>query len=205
MGDCSSVADRPLPEADDGSIPIRSLHIAECGVQDIKSFIERWHYSHTIFGCTTSACFSVTYDGLIVGAAIFGLPAGMGVAAKYSGGAKLLELRKFCLADDVPRNGESRVLGVMFRKLKAAGVGVILSYADPAHGHAGTIYRATGFEYRGTTAARKHVLWNGKVYPDRNIHQIHFPYHLELRAALASGAATLVRVPGKHIFVKTLT
>lgn len=90
----------------------------------------------------------------------------------------------------------------MFRALKRKGIGVILSYSEPEQGHEGTIYKATGFKLVGTTAKRKHYLWKGKKYPDRNIHQINFPFHKELRAAIASGEAVPVVVPGKLIFLK---
>jgi len=113
-------------------------------------------------------------------------------------------LRRFVLEDWLPRNSESKYIGVMLRDLRKRGVGKILSYADPAHGHEGTIYKATGFKRLGKTSARKHVVWRGKKYPDRNIHQVNFPYHKELRAALECGEATRVAVPGKWIFLRQL-
>ena len=87
--------------------------------------------------------------------------------------------------------------------LRANGVRRILSYADPAQGHAGTIYKALGFVYLGITAPRSHIMWKGKKYPDRNLHQVNFPFHLELRVALANGSATKVKVPGKHIYLRS--
>lgn len=186
------------------SLRSTDLFVASCELEDVKAFIEARHYSHSVFGVTASRCFSVMYQGELAGGAIFGLPAGVGVAAKYADGGNLLELRRFVLHDNAPRNSESRALGVMFRALRREGYTRILSYADPMHGHSGVIYKATGFEYRGRTAARKHIMWKGKKYPDRNVHQVNFPYHLELRAALAAGEATQVRIEPKHIYVKKL-
>ncbi|CAB4168955.1 hypothetical protein UFOVP1413_15 [uncultured Caudovirales phage] len=186
------------------SLRSTDLFVASCELGDVKAFIETHHYSHSVFGVTASRCFSVTYQDELAGGAIFGLPAGVGVAAKYADGGNLLELRRFALRDKAPRNSESRALGVMFRTLRREGYTRILSYADPMHGHSGVIYKATGFEYRGRTAARKHIMWKGKKYPDRNVHQVNFPYHLELRAALASGEAAQVRIEPKHIYVKKL-
>lgn len=201
---CSSVAEQQaFPLADGGSIPTYPLHVQECKLSDIKAFIERQHYSHSVFGITGSHFFSVHAGGELHGGAIFGAPAAYNVAAKY-GADGLVELRRFCLSDDLPRNSESRALAVMFRILRRAGVKRILSYADPAAGHAGIIYRATGFEYLGTTAKRRHLMWKGKKYPDRNLHQTKFPFHLELRAAVANGEATRIEVPGKHIYLKEL-
>lgn len=158
-----------------------------------------------MFGVTTRYAFGCYVGARLCGAALFGLPAGAGVLKKYQrpGGA-LLELRRFVLLDECPRNSESRVLGVMFRQLRKLGVTQILSYADPAAGHTGLIYKATGFSYLGTTSKRKHIMWKGKKYPDRNLHQVKFPYHTQLRAALANGEAQQIVVPGKHIWLKTL-
>ncbi len=200
------MVEHAIPVADDGSIPISSLHVFECPLREIQSFIEFIHYSHSVFGVTPELCFCVKAGLQVVGAAIFGKPAGMGVLKKYSESGRLrtTELRRFVLADRCERNSESRVLGVIFRLMKKQGWHRILSYADPNAGHTGLIYRATGFRCLGKTAKRKHVLWKGKKYPDRNIHQTHFPYHYELRSALVSGDAIRTEVPGKFIYVKDL-
>lgn len=196
------------PEDDGGStptFPLHTLRVRDAQRKEAASFIEKHHYCRSTFGVTNGPCFIVSSGGVTVGAAMFGLPGGAGVKEKYSSKEQdLLELRRFVLLDEVPRNGESRCLGVMLRSLKRRGIHVVLSYADPTHGHWGTIYAACGFRYRGTTAKRKHVLWKGKKYPDRNIHQTNFPYHKELRAALVSGEAQRLSVPGKHIWVKVL-
>jgi hypothetical protein len=186
--------------------PLHSLYVVKCGLDVVKSFVEKWHYSHSVFGVTTTVCFAVIHEDVVVGAAIFGLPAGTGVYEKYSdhGKHKLLELRRFCLIDDLPKNAETRTLGVMLRQLRYDGYERILSYADPAYGHQGTIYKAAGFTLLGKTNSRKHWTWKGKKYPDRNIHQIHFKYHIQLRSAIAFGEATPVKIPGKLIYLRNL-
>lgn len=192
--------------SDDGSIPISSLQVSECLLQDIKLFVEQTHYSHSVFGVTSEFCFSVKFDGTVVGAAIFGKPAGMGVLKKYSedGKFRCTELRRFVLADECPRNSESKMIAVMLKMLRKKGVQRILSYADPNAGHTGVIYKATGFKLLGKTAKRKHILWKGKKYPDRNVHQTNFPYHLELREALKNGEAIRFDIPGKFIYLRSL-
>ena len=203
----SSVAERPAHQpGDGGSIPtpsLQSLRVQPCSVSYVGPIIERVHYSHSIFGVTTDYCYAVYHGDAIVGGAIFGKPAAYNVAQKY-GADGLTELRRFVLMDECPRNSESKLIAFMLRDLKRKGIKRVLSYADPAQGHAGTIYKACGFKYVGLTAKRKHVMWRGKKYPDRNVHQTKFPFHLELRAALDSGAATRVEVPGKHIYIKEL-
>lgn len=88
--------------------------------------------------------------------------------------------------------------------MKASGFERVLSYADPAFGHTGVIYKATGFRIVGMTSKRKHYIWKGKKYPDRNLHQTNFPYHEKLREAVRNGDAAPVEVPPKFIYVKDL-
>ena len=189
-----------------GPTPTPPLQVFECELSVIQTLIERQHDSHSVFGVTKEFCFGVHRGLEVVGAAIFGNPAGMGVLKKYSedGKFRTTELRRFVLTDECPRNSESRLLAVMLRMLKKRGVQRVLSYADPSEGHTGVIYKATGFNLLGQTSKRKHVMWKGKKYPDRNIHQTHFPYHQELRQALETGEASRVEVQGKFIYVKDL-
>ena len=192
-----------------GSIPtspLQSLRVESCELQDIRAFVETNHYSKTVKGVTVSACFRVLSDGQLKGAAIFGVPAGFGVLKKYSGNGKIrtVELRRFVLAQELPKNSESRVLGVMLRMIKKQGIQRVLSYADPAFGHQGTIYKATGFKLLGRTGASRKIVWNGKSYPRRNLLQIHRPFHKQLQKALADGDAVYERVAGKYIYIKDL-
>ena len=205
----SSKVEPACPQADGGSSPTSALHkllhVQECNPVHVNGLIERLHYSHSVFGITATHCFRVLCGQRTVGGALFGPPAAFNVSRRYSpDGDLLVELRRFVLTDDMPKNSESFCLGVMLRMLKKHGVERVLSYADPAQGHHGTIYAAAGFKCMGKSAARKHLIWNGKKYPDRNIHQINFPYHKELRAALKSGEAVGVLVPGKIIWLRIL-
>jgi len=65
-----------------------------------------------------------------------------------------LTLTRLWLSDELPRNSESRVNGVVIRALKRnTSVKFLLSYADPAQRHLGTIYQATGWLYTGLSQA----------------------------------------------------
>ena len=59
----------------------------------------------------------------------------------------VLELNRMWLADDLPRNGESRAIGVACRLLvkHATQVKWVISFADGTQCGDGTIYRAAGF------------------------------------------------------------
>ena len=64
-------------------------------------------------------------------------------------------LARLWLNDDLRRNSESRVLGLVVRMLRHhTAVRFLVSYADPAAGHVGTIYQAVGWIYTGTSEAQ---------------------------------------------------
>ncbi|MBI4203213.1 MAG: hypothetical protein HY532_08905 [Chloroflexi bacterium] len=76
--------------------------------------------------------------------------------------------------DNLPKNSESRVLGVLCRHLrKHTSLRFILAYSDPAAGHVGTIYQASNFAYVGLSAADSLIrVGRGKAQPSRTIGQI---------------------------------
>lgn len=62
----------------------------------------------------------------------------------------MLTLTRLWLSDDLPRNSESRVIGIVARLLKKhTSLLFLLSYADPSAGHLGTIYQASNWVYAG--------------------------------------------------------
>ena len=110
-----------------------------------KPFVISWHYSKSLPGCRHY--FGLFRDDILIGVAAFGEPAMRHQAKCYDCD---LELRRLCLINDTPKNAESRFISLALKELKKKGYSAILSLADPEHGHAGTIYRASNFEYLGT-------------------------------------------------------
>jgi hypothetical protein len=218
-----------FPTGDGGSTPtfsLQDLQVADCPVAEIREFIEHHHYSRAVSGVTPKYCFKVLVGERIVGAAIFGIPGMRETLAKYSEGGKynLLELRRFCMVDETPRNSESRVLSIMLRTLRKHGVQRILSYADPNFGHVGTIYKALGFTLLGQSTAGKVVVYRErrvkrssldrcKRWSTRAINRFKnyenkdaglTPFAQEVRNALKNGTATKRTEAGKFIYVKDL-
>ena len=218
-----------LPTADGGSTPtpsLQTLSVEGCPVSDVRAFIEKHHYSKSIKGVTPSYCFKVLLAGQIVGAAIFGLPSMRETTEKYGefGRFKLLELRRFVLIDDTPRNCESKSIAIMLRILKKRGVQRVLSYADPNYGHVGTIFRALGFTLLGQTPSinvvwyrdRRHSVGQIDQYRKWSTRSVNryvnyhnkdaglLPFAREVRDALKSGKAVKKREAGKFIYLKDL-
>lgn len=129
----------------------------------------------------------------------------------------MLELRRLVCIDDTPRNTESYFIGKTLKWLKRyTDYKIIVSYADPHHGHAGTIYKASDFKHVGMSAPGKIIDFQGRRYHDKSIRdynrahckktgeKIPATIALKLQKALESGDAQMVPTPGKHIYVYNL-
>ncbi|MBM3945085.1 MAG: hypothetical protein FJ317_06300 [SAR202 cluster bacterium] len=67
---------------------------------------------------------------------------------------EMVALCRLWLSDDLPKNTESRVIAIALRALrKRTTLKAVVSYADPAAGHIGIIYQATGWLYTGLSDA----------------------------------------------------
>ena len=85
---------------------------------------------------------------------------------------EVLCLARFWLDDRCGRNSESRVLSVICRSLRRwqSGIKALVAYSDPAAGHDGSIYRAAGFAYLGTSEATPlYRLPDGSVHHSRSL------------------------------------
>lgn len=155
-------------------------------------------------------CFGL-YDGdALIGAMIYGKLAMANAWKKYGDSAdEVLELRRLCCIDDTPKNTESYFIGATLRWLrKHTDVKVVVSYADPAYGHSGVIYRASNFKHIGYTSKSKVIMWNGKKYHDKTIRTKYKgrlkPFAKQVKEALDNGNAYYEQRPPKHIYTYTL-
>ena len=88
--------------------------------------------------------------GEVVGCVVFALPP-RETAKRYGG--VTWELARLWVADSVPRNGESFLLGQAVRYIHKhhPDIQTLVSYADPSVGHKGTVYRAANWTPDGRT------------------------------------------------------
>src|SRR5439155_9897502 len=142
----------------------------------------------------------------LVGAAI--LTPGARNAYRVLAGARgrdVATLARLWLADQIPRNAESRVLGIILRDLRREGrFKALVSYADPQAGHAGIVYRASGWRYLGMTADERYVLLaDGRLHNSRSVSSKYGSNDIGHLGRTGVPAAR-VSVPGKHRFVYVL-
>ncbi len=97
-----------------------------------------------------SYAFGIHTRAGLMGAVTYGSPASRHLqkSACPSDPSLVLELNRLWLDDALPRNSESWFVA---RTLKMLPPRIVVSYADPLHGHVGYIYRALNFHYAGWT------------------------------------------------------
>jgi hypothetical protein len=194
------------------TIQAKDLTITLCKVEEVRNFIETNHYSHSINGVKIKYCFKVEYNGRLVGAALFGAMSTTAWKKFADSEQKVLELRRLVLLDCAGKNSESKTVGHCLRTIKKIDrdVEVIVSYADPHHGHNGTIYKASNFDYIGMSGGDNGYLdtETGKVYHSRALRTKYKgdykPFVKKLREKLDNGILVPFRLPPKHCFVYSL-
>ena len=170
QGHPETIGERAVQVRPPRSIP-KSLRVAACPAAVVRPLMQDCHYLHSMPGVVCE-CFAVTLDDRLQGGVVFS--AGARHAHRLLLGAApqhVVTLARLWLADERPANSESRVIGVVMRELRRAGrYKLALSYADPAAGHAGTIYQASGWTYLGTTQAERYLEVEGQRVHARSAH-----------------------------------
>ena len=140
-------------QAGGGAIPtpaLQSIQVRPVSVKIAKEIIVRNHYLHSLPG-GTQMTFGVFLEQRLLGALALGV--GAFNSRRLVSGAThgdCICLTRLWLADDLPKNSESRVLAVVLRSLvRNTTLKFVATYADPSAGHVGTIYQATGWLYTG--------------------------------------------------------
>jgi len=177
----------------------------------ISNFIEKHHYSHSTNGVQHIQCFALFREGRfgfdkeMIGAAMYCYPSMPSTARKYNpiNPDRCWELRRLCCIDDTPKNTESYFIGQTFKWLKNnTDMEVIVSFADEEEGHTGVIYKATNFDYLGTTSPGKVLMVDGKKFHSRSLYMDKRPYGRELKRRYDEGDENIfyINTKVKHIY-----
>ena len=122
--------------------------VRECSVSDVDAFIQA-HYLGKRPAIVTLAL-KMFVRSAPVGAVVYAMPPPE-TAKRYGG--LTWELARLYLLDEIPRNAETWLIAQSVRCIKRhfKAVQYLVSYADPAAGHTGTIYRAANWKQDGST------------------------------------------------------
>lgn len=136
----------------------KAIRIAPIDRDRANRLVERWHYSHKIVR-NSQLHLGVFLDRRLLGVMQFGPSLDkrklIGVVAGTAWNG-FIELNRMAFSDALPRNSESRALGVALRMIRAQYPHIewVVSFADAAQCGDGTIYRASGFVLTGITPNR---------------------------------------------------
>ncbi len=198
----------PFQGTEPGSTPraaLQSLWVSPVPVKIAKELIVRNHYLHSLPG-GTQITFGVFLSGRLLGIVVLGVGSFNAKSLVEDAVAEdCLTLTRLWLSDDLPKNSESRVIGAVLRFLKKdTELKFILSYADPAQGHVGTIYQATGWIYTGLSVAMPlYDTGDGKLHHSRSLAHAYGTHSMHY---FARHGVTVQRIPqsAKHRYIYLL-
>jgi hypothetical protein len=137
------------------------LRLDWCSHEAAKYACETWHYSRCVPNQKTVKV-GVWEGGRFAGCVLFGDGANPGMVQPYGLAAvQGCELVRVALGPHV--TPVSRIVAIALRFLGRAcpGIRLVVSFADPEHGHAGGIYQAGGWVYAGMTEPADEYLVRG--------------------------------------------
>ena len=146
-----------VQETGPGATPraaLQGLHVRPIPLRVAKELLVKEHYLHNVPG-GTHLPFGVFLGLRLMGALTFGCgPANAHRLLEGASPDDCATLTRLWLSDLLPRNSESRILGVVTRALRTnTSLKFLVTYADPARGHTGTIYQAANWIYTGLSDA----------------------------------------------------
>lgn len=143
MGSAKDIILRPIP------------------AKDANALVKRVHYSGKVVQ-NSQIHIGVFYRGRLEGAMQFGPSLDKRKVQGLVAGTRwneFIELNRMAFTDALPRNSESRAIGVAMRMLKkhAPHLKWVISFADGTQCGDGTIYRASGFVLTGIVESKNLV------------------------------------------------
>ena len=185
------------------------LRLDWCSHDAAKYAVEHWHYSHRM-PAGKNSYIGAWEGGKFIGALVFGLGAGAATDGRRWGLAQTFEVGELVrVALTNHQAPVSRMVAIALRMLKEhnPGLRLMVSFADPRHGHAGGIYQAGGWVFTGDSGVSKvYIGPGGREYHERVVSPSGLKSHYgKVSRALRQDQATaVVAIPGKHRYLMPL-
>ena len=127
-----------------------------------KHYAKKWSASNQLYGIYYDMGESEFFEDRklkLIGAALYGHPSGFRVVKSVSEDledGEVSELKRFWVEDGYGKNKESYCISKTLKMLKKNDprLKAVISFADPAQEHKGTIYQATNWLYQGRKVSR---------------------------------------------------
>ena len=137
-----------------------------------REFVARHHYA-VICPPITKVSYGLFNDGKLVGVALWGYGVRpMHTIRKMFPSLEVknyLELNRFCVLDEMPRNTESGFLSLCAQQIKTdfPAVKLLFSWADGLRGKPGIVYQAASWLYGGKITSQFYSTADGEVVHPR--------------------------------------
>jgi hypothetical protein len=187
-----------------------SLVIAPAPAKAASYAVTHWHYSRSL-PAGRRIVFGAWEDSDFIGVAIFSRGASNILGKPYGlTSTEVCELTRVALGRH--EAAVSQVLAECLRRLKQTnpGLRLVVSFADPRHGHHGGIYQAGNWVYSGTSREGRMFRVRGKLVQERSFsptqHGQPTGQHQSLswiRAHMDPNAEEIT-IPGKHRYLYPL-
>ncbi len=144
------------------------MQIKPIETQLAREAVHRWHYSHA-YPAAPVALYGV-YDPDFVGAVVFGRGATPEIGKPFGlDQADLCELTRVALTRH--QTPTSKIVAVALRLLRRdrPHLRLVVSFADTAQGHVGTIYQASNWLYLGAKTYHAYKV-NGEIVHPRTLY-----------------------------------
>jgi hypothetical protein len=164
----SSTAELPLFQGEDGGATPTSplqLYFREINAVTAAGAYRRWHYLGDQ-GFVSQINYGAYFDGKLEGAITYGPPNATDLRGYWTRQtqSQWWEIKRLVMSPLCPRNSESRFIAITLKMLRRREtVRGVVTYADDGQGHVGTIYKASGFQALGMTAAKNDFWVDGKI------------------------------------------
>jgi hypothetical protein len=183
-----------------------SIRLAGVGHDAAMFAVTRWHYSRTM-PVPPVVKYGVWEDGAFIGVLLFSRGAASNLGRPYGlTGIQVCELTRVALRSHTAPVSAVVALGLKRIHADNPGLRLVVSFADPARGHVGTIYQAGSWTYTGTSAATQTYTDDiGRIYHSRQISPTGVNTQFgQRRRVLRPDQLHKVEMPGKHRYLMPL-
>jgi hypothetical protein len=122
-----------------------------CSLEAATFAVRCWHYTKSM-PASRRVCIGVWEQGAFIGAIVFSRGNTPNIGTPYGlTQAQVCELTRVALREHVTPTSRLLAIAVRLLRRQSPALRLLVSYADPAHGHVGTLYQAAGWWHLGTT------------------------------------------------------
>lgn len=136
---------------------VRDMTVGPAATSDIQEFARRYHYIGTAAAYSSIWRWGLWHGPTLLGVVSYNLPTRRTCASVFGEehAHRVWHMSRLAMADDAPRNSESRLIGGSLRAIarEHPGVWAVLTFAAVDAGHIGYVYQATNATYTGTGGA----------------------------------------------------